>query len=137
MGHGSKLDPFGSKFLSIWLESMAKELMVRVDNAPAHNLRVMRSFVEHNRLKRFPHSPYSPDISPSDFYLCGKVKRVLIVLEISDEISLLDVVTEILNVISTDELRRVFRSWIERVDNIITAEGAVHPAKYRAYHSLM
>jgi hypothetical protein len=32
----------------------------------------------HNPLRRFPHPPYSTDISPSDFYLFGKVNGALI-----------------------------------------------------------
>jgi hypothetical protein len=48
---------------------------------------------------------------------------MLIGREIPDEISLLDAVTEILNGISTDVLKGVFRSWIECVENVITAEG--------------
>jgi transposase len=122
MVHRSKRDPFGSKFLFIWLESKAKQLMVHVDNATAHNSRMTRNFFEHNPLKKLPHPPYSPDISPSDFYLFGKVKRALVGQEIPDEVSLLHAVAEILNGISTDELQRVFRSWIERVQNVITTE---------------
>jgi hypothetical protein len=32
-------------------------------------------------------------------------------------------VTEILNRTPTDELQRVFRSWIEHLQNVITAKG--------------
>jgi histone-lysine N-methyltransferase SETMAR len=78
--------------------------MIHVDNALAHNSRMMRNFFEYNPLKRLHHPPYSPDISPSDFSLFGKVRGALIGQEIPDEISLLDAVTEILNGISTDEL---------------------------------
>jgi hypothetical protein len=53
----------------------------------------------------------------------GKVKGALIGQEISDEISLLDAITKFLNRISTGKLPRVFRSWIERLENVITAEG--------------
>jgi hypothetical protein len=60
------------QFLSIWLESNAKEWMVHGDNAPPHNSRMTRNVFEHNPLKRLPHPPYSPDISPSDFYVLGK-----------------------------------------------------------------
>jgi hypothetical protein len=63
-----------------------------------------RNFSEHNPLKRLPHLPYSPDISPSDFDIFGKVKGALVGQETSDEISLLDAVTEFLNGISTDKL---------------------------------
>jgi hypothetical protein len=123
MVHRSKLDPFGSKFLSIWLESKAKELRVHVGNTPAHNSKMTQQFFEYNPLKRLPHPPYSPDIFPSDFCLFGKAKGVRIGQEIPDEISPLDAVTAILNWISTNELQCIFRSLIERVKNVITAEG--------------
>jgi hypothetical protein len=97
--------------------------MVHVDNAPAHISRMRRNIFEHNPLKRLPHLPYPPDISPSDCYLFGKIKGVLIGQEIPGDISLLDAVTEFLNGISTDEFQRVFRSWIERLENVIHAEG--------------
>jgi hypothetical protein len=115
----------------------SKKLMVQVNNAPAHNSRMTRNFFEHNPLKGLPHSPYSPDISPSALCLFGKVKEALIGQEIPNEISLLDAVTEILNGISTDEGQRVFRSWIERVENVITAEGTMHSSKYYVCHRLI
>jgi hypothetical protein len=81
------------------------------------------NFHEHNPLKILVHSPYSPDISPSDFYRFGKVKRAMIEQEIPDEIEPLGAVTEILNGISSAELHVVFHSWIKRVQNVIDADG--------------
>jgi hypothetical protein len=46
-------------------------------------------------------------------------------------------VTEILNGISTDELQHIFRRWIERGENEIAAEGAMHPSKYHTFYYLM
>jgi hypothetical protein len=43
--------------------------------------------------------------------------------EISDEIVLLETVTEIVNGISDAELQRVFRSWIKPVEKVIDAGG--------------
>jgi hypothetical protein len=50
MVHRPKLRPFGSSFRFIWLESKAKELMIHVDNAPAHNSRMTRNFFKRNPL---------------------------------------------------------------------------------------
>jgi hypothetical protein len=62
-------------------------------------------FFGHNPPKRLPHIPYSPEISPSDFFLFGKVKSVLIGREIPDEIDLLEAVAEFLNGISGAQLQ--------------------------------
>jgi hypothetical protein len=66
------LGPFVSKFLSLWLESKAKELMVHIDNAPAHNSRITGNLFEDNSLKKLPHPPYLPGIFPSDLYFLTK-----------------------------------------------------------------
>jgi hypothetical protein len=103
-----------------------KKLVVHIDDASADNARVTNDFFGHNPVKRLPQPPYSPDISPLDFYLFGKVKNALIGHEISDEIALLDAVTEILGGISGNELQAVFRNWIKCVQSVIDAnEGCL------------
>jgi hypothetical protein len=78
---------------------------------------------EHNPLKRLPQLPYSPDISPLDFYLFGKVKNAVIGQEIPDEISHLEAVMELLGDISADQFQAVFPNWIEPDQGVIDADG--------------
>jgi hypothetical protein len=82
-----------------------------------------QNFCGHSPLERFPHLLSSPDISPSDFYLFGKIKIQLLGQEILDEISLFEAVSEILNAISPAELKCVSHNWIERVEAVLSAEG--------------
>jgi hypothetical protein len=96
---------------------------MHIDNAFTHNSWMTRDFVGHHPLKRLQHPPYSPDISPSDFYLFGNVKSALIDQEIPDEINIHEAVTEIGNDVSNAELQRVFQSWIERVERVFDAGG--------------
>jgi hypothetical protein len=98
-------------FLPNGADPRERKLVVHVDidNAAAHNTRVTQDCFEHNLLKRLPHPPYSPEISPADFYLFGKLKNALIGEEISDEIDRFGLVTEILSGISHDQLQAVFR----------------------------
>jgi hypothetical protein len=77
-----------------------------------------QNFFEGTPLNRIPHPPYSPDNSPLEFCLFGKVKNGLIERKISDEIDVLEVVTEILNGILDVQLQRVFRSWIEPFERV-------------------
>jgi hypothetical protein len=51
------------------------------------------------------------------------MKSALIGREISDELDLLELVTEALNGISDPELQRVFRSWTERIQRVNDARG--------------
>jgi hypothetical protein len=115
----SLLDKF---FLAGWSEEQRK-LVVHIDNVPVHNSRMTQDFFGHNPMKKLQHPPYSPDISPSDFYLFGKVKSALIRWEIPDEIDLLEATTDILNGISGAELHRAFPCWIAPVQNGIHPGG--------------
>jgi hypothetical protein len=104
-------------------EIKAKKLVVHIDNASARDARVTQNFFEHDSLQRLPQPPYSPNISPSDLYLFGKVKNALIGQEIPDDIALLELVMAMLGGISGNELQAVFRNWIEPVQGMIDADG--------------
>jgi len=50
---------------------------LREDNVPSHRALVMREFLAHNSIITLPHSPYSPDLAPCDFFLFSKSKLQL------------------------------------------------------------
>lgn len=47
------------------------------DNAPAHTSDIAVRAARKNKLQLLPHPPYSPDISPCDYYLFPKLKSSL------------------------------------------------------------
>jgi hypothetical protein len=106
------LVPLVARFFPTRWSARPKKLVMHIDNASPYNSRTTQNFFGHNPLKRILHPAYFPDISPSDFYLFGKVKRALIRQEIPDEADLPEVVAEILNGISDAELQHIFRSSI-------------------------
>jgi hypothetical protein len=59
--------------LSEWCASDAPEgdrkVVVPADNARQHSARLSVEFFEDNRMKKAPHPPHSPDITPYDFVL--------------------------------------------------------------------
>jgi hypothetical protein len=116
------LQPMIDKFFQNGRRPGQRKLGVHVDNAAPHNARMTRNFFEHTPLNRSPDPPYSPEISPSDFYVFGKIKPQLIGHEIPDEINLCEAVSEILNAIFPAELQRVFHNWSERLEAVIAAE---------------
>jgi hypothetical protein len=50
-------------FFPAGLSAEQRNLIVNIDNATSHNSRMTQNFFGHNRLKRFPYPPYSPEIS--------------------------------------------------------------------------
>ena len=47
------------------------------DNAPAHRSAVVKSYLEEFHIQVLPHPPYSPDLSPCDFWLSPYIKSCL------------------------------------------------------------
>jgi len=47
------------------------------DNAPAHSSFLVRNFLAENETTVVPQPPYSPDLSPADFFLFPKLKSTL------------------------------------------------------------
>jgi len=48
--------------------------MLHQDNAPAHASLLICSYLAKRQTSVVPHSPYSPDIAPADFFLFPKLK---------------------------------------------------------------
>jgi len=51
--------------------------MLHHDNAPAHELLLIRSYLAKHQTSVVPHPPYSPDLAPADFFLFPKLKTTL------------------------------------------------------------
>ena len=47
------------------------------DNASSHKCEVVKSFLASEKVKVLNHPPYSPDLSPSDFFLFPRLKKML------------------------------------------------------------
>jgi histone-lysine N-methyltransferase SETMAR len=104
-------------------EDMTREMVLHYDNAIPHTARLSSDYMNHNRLKRAPQPPFSPDLAPSDFYLFGKLKTALMGATFEDAEQLLQAVMTVLNGISRDELERVFSEWLVRLDACVPQGG--------------
>ena len=47
------------------------------DNASSHKCEVVKSFLASEKVKVLNHPPYSPDLSPFDFFLFPRLKKML------------------------------------------------------------
>ena len=47
------------------------------DNASSHRCEVVKSFLASEKVKVLNHPPYSPDLSPCDFFLFPRLKKML------------------------------------------------------------
>jgi hypothetical protein len=47
------------------------------DNAPSHTSVLTQQFLAKNKMAVIPHTPYSPDLAPCDFFLLSAMKLKL------------------------------------------------------------
>jgi histone-lysine N-methyltransferase SETMAR len=91
------------------------------DNAKPHVKKEVLQFLDANKIARIRHPPYSPDLSPCDFWLFDYIKRNL--SDHTSAESLKSEITEILRNIPESEYRKTFKKYLERMKLCIQNKG--------------
>jgi len=97
-----------------------KELKLHIDNARPH---LVDDFLAENGLERLVHPPYSPDLSPSDFFLFGYLKMKLEGKNFSSDEELFLEAKRILFDIPKQMLIDVYSEWEMRLERCIEISG--------------
>ena len=88
-------------------------IKIHHDNGRPHVHEDVSHYLESEGLTIIPHPPYSPDLSPCDFWLFDLIKENL--PDQSDSTSLYDAVTNFMYSLNKEEYRKTFEKWIERM----------------------
>jgi hypothetical protein len=94
-------------------ETRLNKLWMHSDNARPHTAKISRDYIGLNQMKQAPHPSYSPDLTPSDFFLFGYVKEELMVYRAETPSELLVRIRVILAEIPRETLNAVFLEWME------------------------
>jgi hypothetical protein len=87
-------------------------MIIHGDNGGQHVAKCVTKYMDHNKLKRVPHPPYSPDLARFDCYLFEYSKHQLQGHEFTEGAELVSAFCEILNHVPTDALANVFNDWM-------------------------
>ena len=93
------------------------------DNARPHTALLVQRFLTTKGVVSLKHPPYSPDLSPPDFFLFPKVKSALKGHRFADISDIQHNVTTQLKAISKDEYARSFQELYKRSQRCITIDG--------------
>ena len=99
------------------------KVRLHMDNAKPHNSIIAQQKMKELHIERLPHPPYSPDISPNDFFLYGYIKNKLRGNRFASRKELIDAVIEIIENIDESTWISVFDEWIERIEKVIECNG--------------
>ena len=86
------------------------------DKASSHKCEVIKSFLASEKVKVLNHPPYSSDLSPCDFFLFPRLKKMLSGNKYTS-------FYRCLQQIPKEDYLSAFRDWVKRLQKCVSAKG--------------
>ena len=99
---------------------IADNWVLQHDNAPAHTALLIREFLAKKNIHALPHTPYSPDLAPCDFYLFPKLKGH----HFGTMENIQKIVTDELHTLTENDFRYCYVQWKKRWNHCVTSHGS-------------
>ena len=96
------------------------------DNASSNKCEVVKSFLASEKVKVLNHPPYSPDLSPCEFFLFPRLKKMLSGNKYTSRSSLVSAIYQNLQQIPKEDYLSAFRDWVKTVTKICFSKGGIH-----------
>ena len=93
------------------------------DNASSHKCEIIRSFLASEKVKVLNQPPYSPDLSPCDFFLFPRLKKMLSGNKYASRSSLGSAIYQWLQQIPKEDYLSAFRDWVKRLQKCVSVKG--------------
>ncbi len=103
-------------------ETAKGEWFLHWDNVPVHTAKVVQEFLAKKRIKLLSHPPYSPDLTPADYFLFPKLKKELAGITMTQE-EFKKEWEGVLRGVSRKEFAKAFVRWYERCEKCIRIYG--------------
>ncbi len=100
---------FQKKRPELWSENL---FVLQHDNVPSHQADSTQKFLEKNNMWLMPHSPYSPDLAPCDFFIFPKLKLALMGQHLGDLERIKLKTAAYLWSIPKSEFKRCYNDWL-------------------------
>ena len=85
------------------------------DNAPAHKSAMVQDHLKESGLDVLDHPPYSPDLSPCDFWLFPRLKEMLAGYRFEPHCGIGNAVYKCLQHTPKEDYQAVFWKWVDRI----------------------
>ena len=87
------------------------------DNASSHKCEVAKSFLASEKVKVLNHPPYLPELSPCDFFLLPRLKKMLSGNKYTSRSSRGSAICQCLQQIPKEDYLSAFRDWVKSLQN--------------------
>ena len=104
-----------------WISKIqsGREWHFHQDNAPVHNSILVTDHLTKMGIYTVPHPPYSPDLTPSDFWLFPKLRGCR--YETIEEMK--EAMTKVIDTLTQEDFYGAFQKLLERYNKCIAAGG--------------
>ena len=85
---------------------------------PLISVRLLSFFLACEKVNVSNHPPYSPDLSPCDFFLFPRLKKMLSGNKFTSKSSLGSAIYQCLQQISKEDYLPAFRDWVKKLKNV-------------------
>jgi histone-lysine N-methyltransferase SETMAR len=93
------------------------------DSAPSHNATIVKQFLAQRKVTVLDHPPYSPDLTPADYFLFPKVKSHLMGRLFDSIWDIQKAVTSTLNTTAKDDFYKGIQKLYERANLYVQLQG--------------
>lgn len=101
----------------------ARRVILHHDNASSHTARRTNDFLNLENIELMNHPPYSPDLSPNDFFTFPRMKDLLRGQRFEDPEAAVEAYKSALLTTSATEWNYCFNDWFERMRKCIICKG--------------
>jgi histone-lysine N-methyltransferase SETMAR len=88
-----------------------QESFLYMDDSKCHNAKKITGKLQQKHITRAPHPPYSPDLSPCDFWFFGMVREKINDREFDSAQEILSSLSDAQNDLTVEEIQRLFLEW--------------------------
>ncbi len=100
-----------------------EEYLIHMDNASPHRALIIKNCLQAMKWSVLKHPPYSPDLSPVDFFLFPRLKKKLKGINFPNLRSLREAIDTELGLIASWEWQACFDDWITHCRKCVLHEG--------------
>jgi [histone H3]-lysine36 N-dimethyltransferase SETMAR len=100
-----------------------RRIILHHDNASSHTARRTIEFLAENKIDLMDHPPYSPDLSPNDYFTFPRIKEKLRGQRFQSPEEAVEAYKMAILTTPTSEWNECFNNWFERMEKCIKFDG--------------
>lgn len=100
-----------------------RRILLHQDNASSHTARMTTAYLKEKNVELVDHPPYSPDLSPCDYFLFPKIKTKLRGQRFQTPDEAVEAYKNLVSEMPVSEWHKCFETWFARMKKCVDANG--------------